>query len=189
MVYQLGKKPRIESKGIADKIAQALLWAYIIPAAVTSPFALYALAYGATRYFFRRYEFNREVKKLQQRGYVALTKNEQGWLIKLLPKGREWLERKSFEKMVLPKPKVWDGKWRLFSFDIPEEHKNARNMLRRKLKTLGCFNIQRSLFAYPYDCRKELGQVSEHYQVGKYTLFAEATYIDLNKELRKYFNL
>ncbi|MBI2607967.1 MAG: hypothetical protein HYW51_04035 [Candidatus Doudnabacteria bacterium] len=188
-MYQLKKKPKIETKGIADKIADGLIWAFIIPAAITSPFALYALVIGATRYYFRRYEFNREVKKLQKKGYVALTKTNEGWLIRLLPKGRKWLKRVEFEKLALPKPKAWDGKWRLFSFDIPQELTTARNMMRRKLKSLGCYNIQRSLFAYPYDCRKELQTVAEYYEVAKYTLFAEVVYTDLDKELRKFFSL
>lgn len=167
----------------------ALLIGIAVPAILTSPLGLYALVRGGVRYYFRKYEFNRTVKRLHKKGYIALTKTETGWSLKLLRQGRVYTQQIQFEKLVLPKAKTWDGKWRLFSFDIPEEYKNARNMLRRKLKSLGCYNIQRSLFAYPYDCRRELEIVAEHYGVSKFTLFAEVSYIDLDKELRKFFNL
>lgn len=185
----LVKKFKPETTQIADKIMSALLIAYMIPAVLTSPFAGYALVVGLARYYFKKSDFNREVKRLQKRGYVSLTKTEKGWLVKLLPKGRIRAKQIAFENLSLPKSKTWDGKWRLFSFDIPEEHKNARNMLRGKLKSLGCFNIQRSLFAYPHDCKRELEAVARHYKVSKFTLFVEASYMDLDKELRKFFNL
>ncbi len=184
-----GKAPKPQNKNIGDKIILALLVAYMIPAILTSPFGLYAIVYGGFRYYFGKKEFNRAVKRLHKRGYVALSKTEKGWMLKLLKKGKDYAKQVEFEKLSLPKPEAWDGKWRLFSFDIPEEFKTSRNMLRFKLKSLGCYNIQRSLFAYPYDCRKELEMVAEHYKVGKYTLFAEADYINLDKELRKFFKL
>ncbi|OGE87962.1 MAG: hypothetical protein A3J07_02270 [Candidatus Doudnabacteria bacterium RIFCSPLOWO2_02_FULL_49_13] len=167
----------------------ALLAGFIIPAALFSPFAGYALIRGTTHHYFKKRDFNRELARLKKRNYIALTKTDKGWLIQLLAKGRIRAKQVAFENIKLPKAKVWDGRWRLFSFDIPEEYKNARNMLRFKLKSLGCFNIQRSLFAYPYDCKRELQAIVQHYKVEKFTMFAETSYIDLDKELRKFFNL
>ena len=180
--------PKPEEEGIANKIMTAIfLGGFVVPALLTSPYGLYAIAVGATRHFFRKSDFNRELKRLNKRGYIALTKTEKGWVVKLLKKGRKRAKQAVFQTLTLPKQKRWDGKWRLFSFDIPEEHKNARDQLRRKLQSLGCYNIQRSLFAYPYDCQKELSVIAKHYEVEKYTLYVEAVYTDLNKELIKFF--
>src|SRR3990167_2528004 len=181
--------PKPEEKGIADKIMTALLVGFMIPAILTSPFGLFAIAAGASRYYFRKSDFNREIQRLRKRGYVSLTKTEEGWLLKLLPKGMRRAKQVAIETLKLDKPKVWDEKWRLFSFDIPEEFKTGRNQLRAKLKSLGCYNIQRSLFAYPYVCRKELEIGAEYYNFGKYTLFTEVFNLSLDKELRKVFSL
>lgn len=186
MSVKLGKPEKYK---IADKIMLALLAGFVIPAVLTSPYAGYAIVHGLIRHYFRKYDFNREVTRLRKRGYVALTKTEQGWLVKLLPKGRTRAKQIAIENIKLPKSKTWDGKWRLFSFDIPEEYRGARNMLRRKIKSLGCYNIQRSLFAYPYDCREELTQIAKYYKVDQYTIFAEVVNMDLHKELKKHFNL
>ena len=181
--------PRPEKKNISDKIVTVLLIGFMAPALLTSPLGLYCIVRGGIRYYFTKRDLYRETKRLRSKGYIALTKTEQGWLIKLLPKGRVYQKKVALENLRLPKPKKWDGKWRLFIFDIPEEFKNARNMIRRKLKSLGCYNIQRSTFVYPHDCKKELKSVADYYKVSKYTLFAEVGYIDLQKELRKFFHL
>lgn len=185
----IGKLPKPEKSHFADKIIMALLIGIAIPAILSSPTGLYSILRAGSRYYFRKNQFNRAAKGLEKKGYIALTKTEEGWLLKLLPNGRKYAKQIVFENLKLPKPKIWDGKWRLFSFDIPEENKNARNMLRSKLKSLGCYNIQRSLFVYPYDCKRELQSIARHYDVLKYTLFAEVFYIDLDKELRKFFHL
>lgn len=109
--------------------------------------------------------------------------------MRLLSKGKQQLKKTRFESLELPQEKIWDQKWRLFIFDIPEKDRLARNLLRRKLKNLGMYNFQRSTFAYPYDCREELKFISEHYSISKYTTYAEVDYSDIDKELRKFFQL
>lgn len=180
---------QIQKKGISDKIMSALLIGICIPALITSPFALYAITVGAAKYYFRKHEFNRAVKRLQKHGFVSLVKSERGLKIKLLSKGRVYLYKLNFEKLTLPKPVVWDRKWRLFFFDIPEKYRNERNMIRRKLQTLGCYNIQRSVFIYPHECRKELEMVAGYYKVQKYTLYAEVISIEMERTLKKHFQL
>jgi DNA-binding transcriptional regulator PaaX len=180
---------KIENDNISEKIMRALSLGFIIPAVLTSPFALYAIIVGGTRYYFRRYQFNRELKRLKDRGYVSLVKSSGSLKIRLLSKGRLFLKKLDIENLSLPKSKKWDGRWRMFIFDIPEEFRNERNLLRRKLKLLGCYNIQRSTFVYPYPCQKELESVAGYYEVSKYTLYAETVYIDIGKELKKYFGV
>lgn len=59
--------------------------------------------------------------------------------------------------------------------------------MRRKLKDLGMFNMQRSVFVYPYDCRKQLEFIAETFGLDKYTSFIESTYTDIQNDLKKYF--
>jgi hypothetical protein len=183
------KLPIYETLRIADKIMCAMFAGIVVTAFLTSPFGLYSIVVGGVRYYFRKEDFHREIKRLNKRGYVALTKTDKGWVLKLLTKGRLKQAAIEFRNLVLPIPKNWDGKWRLFSFDIPEEERKNRDLIRRKLKQLGLYNIQRSLFSYPHDCRKELGIVSDYYGVGKYVTYMETSFIDIDKELRKHFGL
>lgn len=151
--------------------------------------AVYFMAHGVLLLGLKKIDYKREIKRLEKRGYVALTKMPEGFALKLLKKANKRLQGILLEDVKFPKDKKWDGKWRLFLFDIPEKSRLARNMLRRKLKDLGMYNIQRSVFAYPYDCRKELDFIADYYGIGRYATYAEVSYSDINKELRKHFRL
>lgn len=178
---------------VEEKIAEHILGAAVIATTLlVSPVvgaAGFFLGMAGARYLFRKSDFSREVKRLQKKGYVALTKTEKGWLVKILKKGRRRYKEIQMENLQLPLPEEWDGKWRLFIFDIPEELRDKRDYLRRKLKGLGLYNIQRSVFAYPYDCRTELEFVSNYYNLAKYTTYAEVSYTDIDKELKKHFKM
>ena len=131
--------------------------------------------------------FRHEIRRLERKGYIALTKAPEGFAVKLLKKARRRLKRILFEDLVLPSSRNWDGKWRLFIFDIPEKYRSSRDTLRLKLKKLGMYNIQRSVYAYPFDCRKELEFLSDYYDIAEYATYVETAYTDIDKELRKYF--
>lgn len=172
---------------IANHILNALIVGSAVTALLTSPFGLYYLVRGGVRYYFRRSDFHREIKRLQKRKYIALTKTPEGWLVRLLKKGKGRKKILEARDVVLTSKKPWDRKWRLLVFDVPEKQRLGRDLLRRKLKELGLYNIQRSVFVYPYDCRKELEFITESYGMSRYTCYAEVSYIDIDKELRRYF--
>src|SRR3989344_461179 len=163
------KYPKYEPKLIENKIARHVLIGLAIGVAVpiflTSPYGLYFLVRGGMHYAFKKSSFNRELRRLEKRGYVSLVKKENGWIVKLKKKGLHWWRKVKIDDLRLPKMNKWDGKWRLFIFDIPEKQKSMRDLLSRKLKDLGMFHIQRSVFAYPFDCREELEFITEHYKV------------------------
>ncbi|MDP3741059.1 MAG: hypothetical protein Q8R08_01910, partial [bacterium] len=118
---------------MAEKILGAAVVGTTVLASPVAGVAVFALGFGALCYYFRKDDFNREVKRLHKKGYIALTKTDDGWLVKILRKGKQRLKEIEMENLQLPKNKEWDGKWRLFIFDIPEELRFQRDYLRRKL--------------------------------------------------------
>lgn len=191
LVYNPEKERRRRQEFIQKKIARHVLLALRITAGVAalvmSPFGLHFLVKGAIRYYFHTEKTQRELWKLKRKGFIAVTKTPDGYLIKLLKKGKQKLRHMQIETLILPTTKKWDGKWRIFIFDIPERAKLARDTLTTKLKELGMFHVQRSVFIYPFDCRKELEFLSDSFGVLKYTSFGEITKIDIESELQKNF--
>lgn len=185
--YPKGEPYRPEEEKIAEKILGAAVVATTVLVSPALGIAGFFLGYGALTYLFRKSDFNREVKRLQKKGYVALTKTEKGWLIKILKKGRRRYKEIELANLKLSKNQKWDGLWRFFVFDIPEKMRSRRDSLREKLKSLGLYNMQRSVFVYPFDCRKELEFVANFYDLDKYTTYAEVNYTDIDQELKKYF--
>ena len=91
--------------------------------------------------------------------------------------------------MEIRKPKVWDKKWRIVLFDIPELHRKSRDALRYRLRQLGFFEYQKSVFVHPYDCRDEIEYIIESYRIRKFVRFIIADSLDNELHLKKDFGL
>ncbi len=109
--------------------------------------------------------------------------------MRLTDKGRERVLFMRYESMQFPKADSWDGKWRVVLFDIPEDKKRTRDVLRQKLTSLGFRELQKSVLVYPYPCRDELDFLIEHFGLRRYVRFLEATEIDVAPHLKKRFGL
>jgi len=85
--------------------------------------------------------------------------------------------------------KTWDKKWRVVFFDIPEKFRWGRDAIRRKLKELGFYELQKSVFVFPYECEDEIDFIIEFYGTRKYIRYGVFNYIDNDLELKRHFDL
>ncbi len=129
------------------------------------------------------------VNRLKRRGLIKGRIKNRKMEIVLTKRGREEILKYDFEKMGLKKEKNWDGKWRVVIFDIPEFQKNARDALRRKFKSLGMFQLQKSVFVYPYDCKKEIDFVSGFFNVAEHIFYLESKIEDIGNRLMRIFGI
>lgn len=88
----------------------------------------------------------------------------------------------------ITKPVSWDGKWRLVTFDIPEEKSGKRHIFRRKLKELGFYHFQRSVFLLPYPCEKEVNRMKEILEIENNAHLLVTDSFDGDEELLKRYN-
>lgn len=109
--------------------------------------------------------------------------------ITLTDHGKQRALTYKLDELSVSKPERWDGKWRLVLFDIPERFKKTRDTLRGRLKQLGFFEFQRSVFVYPFECRNEIDFVIEFYQLRPWVRYVIADAIDNELHLRHKFGL
>lgn len=86
--------------------------------------------------------------KMEYRGkqlYISLTKE-----------GRKRCGKFQVDDLKIKKPWHWDKKWRILIFDISEKSKVKREALRGKLKELGLYQLQKSVWACPYEFFREM---------------------------------
>lgn len=189
--YNPGREKAKQRKIIREKVANQIFLVLGITAGIGafmfSPYGLHFLAKGAIHYYFHKRKFQTVIAQLRRKGYVSVIKKPDGYIVRLLKSGHRKLAKLQIENLTLPITKNWDGKWRIFIFDIPEKYKILRDNLTRKLKKLGMFHIQRSVFVFPYDCRQELKFICTHYGVARYTSYGELVNTDLKSEFRSFF--
>ncbi len=134
-------------------------------------------------------ELQYELRKLYQSKLVERKENSDGSTTMVLTdKGRLRAITFNFQNMKIDK-RDWDGQWRLVIFDIPEKIKWGRNALRRKIKELGFYELQKSVFVFPYDCKDEIDFIIEFFGIRKYVRFGILKEIDNEKHLRTIFEL
>lgn len=130
------------------------------------------------------------VRKLYKSDLINYRKNKDGTVILLLNKnGEKRVLECNLDKLVIKKPKRWDGYWRIIIFDIPEKKKQARDALTFKLKQLGLYQLQKSVYVYPYNCKDEIDFITEVFEVKPHVRFLIANYLDIASDLKQKFKL
>lgn len=130
------------------------------------------------------------VHSLYESHLVKEKKHKDGTTTMMLThEGKQMALRYNLNTLKLSKKKKWAGKWYVVMYDIPEHKRKLRKILMQRLKALGFIELQRSVFAYPHDCRKEIEYVIEAYDAREYIRCMEVTHIDDDSVLRKRFKI
>ncbi|EKD91167.1 MAG: hypothetical protein ACD_30C00040G0012 [uncultured bacterium] len=131
---------------------------------------------------------NQELKRLHKRGLVEIIKHKNGITsIKLTKKGKEKLKRYEIDNLKTEKPTKWDKKWRIIIFDISIKKNFARDLLRRRMKKLGFYKLQSSVFVHPYPCYEIVIFIREYFDVNDEVKYIEAEKIENDDKLIEYF--
>lgn len=133
----------------------------------------------------KEWEIKRSIKRLQSMDYIKI--NEARKKVYLTEKG--FLEFIKFR--IHDNKGIWDSKWRMIIFDIPEKKRQQRDFLRKQLKWLGFKELQKSVWIFPYDIRKDVEELLSICKpdIGGDIRFLTTEKIDSDKDLREYFNL
>ncbi len=133
--------------------------------------------------------FVRSLSYLKGRRFVSIAEKDGQQILTLSEDGKKRLLEFELDKIVIRKPRKWDGCWRLILFDIPEKQKTGREALRRKLRELGFYPVQKSCFVHPFDCKSEIDFICGIFEVSPYVNFILAKQIEGADRLMKYFTL
>lgn len=146
---------------ISSKILGYLIIAGAVSIAATSPFFLTRLI----KIIFKesKHKHKNDYKKfrsafyyLKSRGLIVIEKDQHDIVITPTEKGIKIMKRYQILALKIERPQKWDGKVRIVAFDIPNVHRTKRNAFRRKLKELGFYSSQKSVWLHPFECRNEI---------------------------------
>ena len=134
-------------------------------------------------------ELRRQINELYRSKLIEKRENPDGsTTIILTERGKLRALKYRFGDMKI-KTDSWDNKWRMVAFDIPERTKRGRDALRKKLKELGFYELQKSLWVFPYECRSEIDFIIEYFGLRRYVRFAILEFIDNELHLKEIFKL
>lgn len=130
------------------------------------------------------------IKRLNKKRLVELTQKGDNLYIEITENGKKLIKNFDYDDLILPSPKKWDKKWRMVIFDIPEKKNKERRAFSLKLKDIGFYPLQKSVFIYPYDCQNEIDFVCGFLSISRYINYCTVEKIDKREgDLRRIFNL
>ena len=109
------------------------------------------------------------LKRLREGGLIELVSDEK-LAYRLTDQGRE----KAMFASLKFSEKEWDGKWRLVIFDVPEKRRQARDLLRSKLKQWGFVYFQQSVWGTKKNCTRVLRDFIKSVGIGDWVMVVES---------------
>ncbi len=164
-----------------DAVLKELITAGALGAGIMLPNLLIALEKPMDVFFAhlskreRAREARRIIYYMKGRGLLA---GEYEFGLGITKKGHKKLKQLNFEQLHITDPNKWDGLWRIVFYDIPEKQKSGRDALTARLRQLGFFQLQRSVWVHPFPCREVIEKLAVSYGIQKYISYVEANHID-----------
>jgi DNA-binding transcriptional regulator PaaX len=137
------------------------------------------------------YNFQRLLKRAEKNKLLKIVQKNGEDFLEITKLGRRELLKYNMDDLKITIPKTWDGEWRMVIFDVPEKFGAGRRALSKKLKELGFYRLQKSVFVYPYECENEIDFIREFFNIRKFVISLRmptmGEYHDLI--LKRHFNL
>lgn len=178
----------IEKIDFKKVILMTIATAGILTIAVLAPNALQFLKpfLKQNKKYNLKYYLNQKAQKMIQNGLLKIETENGQQFISLTNKG----ERKLlYYKITEKKKQKWDGKWRVVIFDVWENVRYKRNLLRMEIKDFGFIQLQRSVWIYPYECAEFIELLKTDLSFGKNIRYMIVEKLDYDKNLRKNFDI
>ncbi|TSC55911.1 MAG: phenylacetic acid degradation operon negative regulatory protein [Parcubacteria group bacterium Greene0714_21] len=133
--------------------------------------------------------FSQALWRLKKSHLIIRSETKEGFVVELTEKGKRKVREMQLSHLRIPKQAKWDGMWRIVIFDIPEKIKGARLALTFRLKALGFFQLQKSVWVHAYPCGKEIELLTELFGISPYVNLITAKEIKDDARLKKHFHL
>jgi len=122
--------------------------------------------------------FSERVNYLKKQGYIEI--NNKNNSISITRKGKIKHLENSLDSKI-------DNKWRILSFDIPENMSAKRDRFRRSIKRIGYKQVQKSLWACPFIKADEVDLIIDEYGIRNYVAYFIIEKTDIEDHLKRLF--
>src|SRR3989344_392154 len=174
---------------IAKEILKGLAIGGFIVAMAAMPGLTYIIPLFKPKNARDRYRIKRVVEELHKKKLVNIYTKNGNEVVEITKAGTKKVLEYNFDEMKLKVPKKWDGWWRIVMFDIPQSKKKARDAVSWKIKKLGLYPIQKSVFVAPYICKNEIDFIGEFFGVRDHIIYIKAKEIEGVRKLKEHFNI
>lgn len=176
----LGLGATIATAFIAPNAAGAIVKMFFSPSFSYDPDGWKQYNKGYLRQSLRRLEASKLIEHtiLDGQDVIAITKD-----------GRKKVLKYALKQLEVKKPKSWDGNWRVAIYDIPQRDKGLQLIIRDALKAMGFYQMQESVYLFPYPCYDEVEFLRSFYGAGSMVKYLLVTKLEDDAPYRDYFGV
>lgn len=179
------------SRRLVDEIIKYLANGGTLVLAIAKPDLSPYLSDQAKRYISKSATVSisrRLIRYMRTQNLISVVSLPKGKMrLRLGSGGRARAQKITLAELSIPRPRKWDRKWRVVFFDVPETKRLGRNKLVAKLKDLGFYQLQKSIWVHPFPCLIEIEFIKQAYSLGSYVSLAEIDKIDRHAQLVRHF--
>lgn len=184
----------LKQRGLTRDILLRLADVGLFTIAATSPYFLYRLA---QKYFAKvtddaAKKIARRLREMERKKLVEIKELPNGEArVVIAHRGKTLVRQYRLEEMKLKKPARWDRKWRLVIYDIPDYHRRASDAFRERLRSMGLFRLQKSVWISPYECLEEIEFLCAVFEIDidACVCYLRLEAIPREKEIKEFFRL
>lgn len=138
---------------------------------------------------FNYWYLMRTLKRLRKQKVVRFKTVGDKTIIELTNKGKKKILKYSLEEMEIKRPKIWDRKWRLIIYDVPNSKRYAAGSFSDMLESLGMYRLQKSVFIYPFPCHDEVRFLREYFNIANNVWLLTVIAFENDEAFRDYFGI
>lgn len=131
----------------------------------------------------------RTLSRLEKQKLVEIAEENGVQIVKITNQGRQKVLKLALDNLEIKKPKVWDGRWRLISFDLPEKVADIRKILVEYLRVWKFYPLHKSVYLHAYPSFKEVDFLREYLGVGEYVRMFTVSEIENDKQFKEFFGI
>lgn len=131
----------------------------------------------------------RTIQRLEKQKLVEVDIENGMQIVKITDNGRLRVLRFALDELEIKKPKIWDGRWILISFDLPEKLKTQRKILVEYLKGWGFYPLHKSVYLHAYPCLKEIEFLRAYLGISEYLRIFVVKELENDKQFRDFFGV
>lgn len=138
---------------------------------------------------FNQFYLKRTIQRLRKTKLVEIRRQNGEDIVILTKNGQRKILRYSLDSLSIEKPKYWDGQWRMILYDVSDTRKALRDIFRATLRALGFYQLQESVWIYPYPCEDQISFLREYYGVGNEVIYVIAKKLEDDTPYKTYFGV
>lgn len=131
----------------------------------------------------------RNLARLKNQKLIEVEEENDKVTVKITRAGKQKVLKYALNELEIPKPKSWNGKWRVVIYDVPKKKKYSQILFRNTVKELGFLKIQKSVYLHPHPCYEEVEFLRQYFDLGDEILYMIVEKLESDTPYREYFGL